>query len=157
MMETASFSNAMRRAGLDDIRERVFAGERLTFEDGVRLYQSDSPYVVGVLANWVREQRHGDLTFFNRNLHINATNVCEADCIFCSFSRLKTGDAAAYTMSMEQAVGRISALHQQFVSEVHIVNGLNPDLPFSYYTDLLRAIKQERPCLLYTSPSPRDS
>jgi aminodeoxyfutalosine synthase len=88
---------------------------------------------------------HGDVTYFNRNLHINATNVCEATCIFCSFSRLKTGDEQAYTMSIDQAVGRVRALRESFVTEVHIVNGLNPDLPFEYYTDLIKAVKAERP------------
>ena len=133
--------------GLDDICEKVLSGERLNMEEGLTLFTTPHVHVVGALANWVREKRHGDITYFNRNLHINATNVCEADCIFCSFSRLKTGDAAAYTMTMQQAVGRIAALKQTFVSEVHIVNGLNPDLPFSYYTDLLKAIKSERPDL----------
>ena len=124
--------------GLDGICEKVVSGERLSMEEGLTLFTTPHVHVVGALANWVREKRHGDITYFNRNLHINATNVCEADCIFCSFSRLKTGDAAAYTMTMQQAVGRIAALKQTFVSEVHIVNGLNPDLPFSYYTDLLK-------------------
>ena len=85
------------RSGLSEIAEKVFHGERLSVEDGALLFDTPHVHAVGALANWVREQRHGDLTYFNRNLHINATNVCEADCIFCSFSRLKTGDAAAYT------------------------------------------------------------
>jgi aminodeoxyfutalosine synthase len=139
--------HAMKQGGLGEICDKVLARERLSFEDGVLLYTTPHVRWVGALANWVREQRHGDLAYFNRNLHINATNVCEADCIFCSFSRLKTGDAAAYTLTIQQAVGRIAALKQTFVSEVHIVNGLNPDLPFSYYLDLLRAIKVERPDL----------
>ena len=139
--------SALQSAGLGDIRDRVLAGERLTEEDGVRLITSHELAGIGALANWVRENRHGDLTYFNRNLHINATNVCEATCIFCSFSRLKTGDPNAYTMSLDQAVGRVRALKDTFVTEVHIVNGLNPDLPFRYYTDLLIAIKAERPDL----------
>jgi aminodeoxyfutalosine synthase len=139
--------SALESAGLGDIRDRVLAGERLTEEEGVRLISSHELAGIGGLANWVRESRHGDLTYFNRNLHINATNVCEATCIFCSFSRLKTGDPNAYTMSLDQAVGKVRALKDTFVTEVHIVNGLNPDLPFSYYTDLLTAIKVERPDL----------
>jgi aminodeoxyfutalosine synthase len=139
--------SALESAGLGDIRDRVLAGERLTEEEGVRLISSHELAGIGGLANWVRESRHGDLTYFNRNLHINATNVCEATCIFCSFSRLKTGDPNAYTMSLDQAVGKVRALKDTFVTEVHIVNGLNPDLPFRYYTDLLTAIKVERPDL----------
>jgi aminodeoxyfutalosine synthase len=138
-------SRALDRAGLGDLRDKVVAGERLSLDEGVRLFEATDIAAVGALANLVRERKHGDLTWFNRNLHINATNVCEADCVFCSFARLKTGDANAYTMSIEQAVGRITALHESFVTEVHIVNGLNPDLPFSYYPDLIRAIKAARP------------
>ncbi len=139
--------DALKLAGLGDLREKVVARERLTFEEGVRLFECRDVAALGALANLVRERLHGDATYFNRNVHINATNVCEASCIFCSFARLKTGDPEAYTMTLEQAVGRVKALKDTFVTEVHIVNGLNPDLPFDYYTDLLRAIKQERPDL----------
>lgn len=135
----------VRQAGIQEIRDKVVSGQRLSLEDGERLYAVRQIAAVGALANLVRERRHGDLTWFNRNLHINATNVCEADCVFCSFARLKTGDPNAYTMEIKEAVGRIAALRDTFVTEVHIVNGLNPDLPFSYYPDLIRAIKKERP------------
>ena len=138
---------AIDRAGLGDIAHKVLTGQRLHMDDGMRLYDTADLAAVGALANHIRERRHGDLTYFNRNQHINATNVCEATCIFCSFSRLKTGDPAAYTMTLKQALHRIEQLRDSFVTEVHIVNGLNPDLPFSYYTDLLRAIKTERPDL----------
>ena len=134
----------MQIAGIEDIAAKVGAGQRLSVEDGVRLFNTTHLAAVGALANRVRERRHGDLVWFNRNLHINATNVCEADCIFCSFARLKTGDPDAYTMSIDQAVGRVRALRDTLITEVHIVNGLNPDLPFAYYTDLIRAIKAER-------------
>ena len=136
-----------RDQGVAPIAERVEAGERLSIDDGRTLQQVQDPTVLGVMANAVRERLHGDLTYFNRNVHINATNVCEASCMFCSFARLKTGDPDAYTMSMDQAVGRIRALRDTFITEVHVVNGLNPDLPFSYYTDLLQALKRERPDL----------
>ena len=148
MLELAPTTRrAVDAAGLADIRAKVAAGERLSFADGVTLFRTPDVAAVGALANQVRESRWEDLTFFNRNLHVNATNVCEASCIFCSFARLKTGDAGAYTMSLDQAVGRVRALREEFITEVHIVNGLNPDLPWAYYTDLLRAIKAERPDL----------
>lgn len=137
----------LRSSGLEAVGEKVFAGERLDLDDGRALFEAHDVAVVGMLANQVRERLHGDLAYFNRNQHINATNVCEATCMFCSFSRLKTGDRGAYTMSMEQALARVRALAGSFVTEVHIVNGLNPDLPFAYYTDLLRAVKAERPDL----------
>ncbi len=134
-------------AGLGDVARKVEHGARLDAEDGRALYAAGDAAVVGALADAVRTRLHGDLTFFNRNQHINATNVCEATCMFCAFSRLKTGDPDAYTMTLEQAVSRVKALRHTFVTEVHIVNGLNPDLPFAYYTDLLRALKAERPDL----------
>ncbi len=150
-LRTPTLSTVARRGlvvqGLGDVAEKVLAGERLSAEDGLRLYEAPNPVPIGALANVVRERKHGDLTWFNRNQHVNATNVCEATCMFCSFSRLKTGDPAAYTMSMAQAVSRVRALRGELVTEVHIVNGLNPDLPFAYYTDLLRALKAERPDL----------
>ncbi len=127
------------------IREKVESGERLSLEDGVRCFACRDLAALGALANAVRERRFGDLTFFNRNTHVNATNVCEASCIFCSFARLKTGDQGAYTMAVEEAVGRVRALRGELITEVHIVNGLNPDLPWTYYLELLSAIRAERP------------
>ncbi|MEZ4316850.1 MAG: aminofutalosine synthase MqnE [Myxococcota bacterium] len=138
---------ATRAAGIEDLADKVEAGERLTFDDARRLYDVPDLAAVGGLADVVRERLHGDVSWFNRNLHINATNVCEATCIFCSFSRLETGQPGAYTMSFAEAVGRVAALRDAFITEVHIVNGLNPDLPFDYYPDLLRALKAERPDL----------
>ena len=132
-------------AGLDPIREKLEANQRLSYEDGVQLYGCRDIVALGALANRERERRFGDVTYFNRNTHINATNVCEASCVFCSFARLRTGDAESYTMSIDQAVGRIKALSAELITEVHIVNGLNPDLPYRYYVDLLRAIRAERP------------
>lgn len=138
---------AVEAAGIADIAAKVLRRERLTMEDGVRLFETPAIAAVAALANHERERRWGDLTFFNRNVHVNTTNVCEASCIFCSFARLKTGDAGAYTMAIDEAVGRIRALASELITEVHIVNGLNPDLPWGYYPDLLRAIKKERPDL----------
>lgn len=140
-------ARAIDTSDIADIAQKVLREERLSADDARRLFGTRHTALVGALANYVRERKHGDLTYFNRNQHINATNVCEATCMFCSFSRLKTGDPAAYTMALDEAVGRLRALRNDFVTEVHIVNGLNPDLPFSYYTDLLRALKAERPDL----------
>ncbi len=136
---------AVKAAGLAAIGERVLARERLDVEDGIALFRNRDLAAIGALANHVRERRHGDWTWFNRNQHVNATNVCEASCIFCSFSRLKTGDPAAYTMAVTEAVGRVAAFSDTFLTEVHMVNGLNPDVPFSYYLDILRGWKRIRP------------
>jgi aminodeoxyfutalosine synthase len=132
-------------AGLTGIDEKLRAGERLTFDDGLRLFDAPDLLAVGWLANREREKRHGARTYFNYNLRLEPTNVCQASCLFCSFARLRPGMPEAYTMSLEQAWDKLRQRPNQPLTEVHIVNGLNPDLPFSYYTDLLRGFKQIRP------------
>jgi aminodeoxyfutalosine synthase len=132
-------------AGLADIDDKLAAGERLAFEDGVRLFAAPDLLAVGWLANREREKRHGARTYFNYNLRLEPTNVCEASCLFCSFARLKPGMPEAYTMSLEEAWDKLRHRAGQPLTELHIVNGLNPDLPFSYYTELLRGFKQIRP------------
>jgi aminodeoxyfutalosine synthase len=126
------------------IRDKVLAGEPLDFDDGVALYRHPNLLDLGQLANQVREHMHGERTYFNRNMHINATNVCVASCMFCSFSRLKPGDAGAYTMSLDEAWGRLQRRldAKDPITEIHIVNGLHGELPFSYYTDLLAGLKR---------------
>jgi aminodeoxyfutalosine synthase len=132
---------------LPAIKDKVLAGEPLDFEDGVALYHHPNLLDLGQLANAVRERLHGQRTYFNRNMHINATNVCVANCMFCSFSRLKPGDAGAYTMSLDEAWGRLRARldAKDPITEIHIVNGLHGDLPFSYYTELLAGLKRLAP------------
>ena len=129
---------------LTDIADRLEAGERLRFDDGVRLFEAPDLLAVGWLANRERERRHAGRTFFNHNLRIEATNVCVASCLFCAFARLKPGDPGAYTMSLEQAWDKLRQRQDQSLTEIHVVNGLHPDLPFSYYLDLLRGFKQIR-------------
>ena len=135
----------LRAAGLADIDDKLQAGERLTLEDGVRLFNVSDLLAVGWLANREREKRHGARTYFNYNLRLEPTNVCEASCLFCSFARLQPGMPEAYTMSLEEAWDKLRQRANQPLTELHIVNGLNPHLPFSYYTDLLRGFKQIRP------------
>ena len=135
----------IRSAGLADIDDRLLAGERLEFADGVRLFECPDLLAVGTLANREREKRHGARTYFNYNLRLEPTNVCEASCLFCSFARLKPTDAAAYTMSLDEAWDKLRRRAHQPLTELHIVNGLNPDLPFSYYTELLLGFKRIRP------------
>src|SRR5215216_934982 len=135
----------LRAAGLTDIDEKLRAAERLTLDDGVRLFECEDLPVVGWLANREREKRHGARTYFNYNLRLEPTNVCEASCLFCSFARLQPGMPEAYTMSLDQAWDKLRQRADQPLTELHIVNGLNPDLPFSYYTELLRGFKAIRP------------
>ena len=128
-----------------DIADRLEAGERLSFDDGMRLFEAPDLLAVGWLANRERERRHADQTFFNQNIRIEATNVCVASCLFCAFARLKPGDPGAYTMSLEEAWDKIRDRQDQALTEVHVVNGLHPDLPFSYYVELLQGFKRIRP------------
>jgi aminodeoxyfutalosine synthase len=132
-------------AGLADIAEKLDAAERLTLDDGVRLFNAPDLLTVGWLANREREKRHGARTYYNYNIRIEATNVCVASCMFCSFARLRPGDPGSYTMSLEQAWDKLRQRAGQPLTEVHVVNGLHPDLPFDYYTELLRGFKRIRP------------
>jgi aminodeoxyfutalosine synthase len=135
----------LRASGLSDIAGKLDSGVRLDLGDGVRLFECDDLLLVGWLANREREKRHGGRTFYNYNIRIEATNVCVASCLFCSFARLKPGDADAYTMSLDEAWDKLRRRAAQPLTEVHVVNGLHPDLPFSYYTDLLSGFKRIRP------------
>ncbi len=126
---------------------RSARASRCRSADGVALFQHPNLLEVGALANEVRERLHGDRTYFNRNLHINATNVCEASCMFCSFARLQPGDKGAYTMTHDEAWGKLRArvAAGDPITEIHIVNGLHPGLPFDYYTELLAGLKRIQP------------
>ena len=137
----------LKSAGLQTIAEKVDAKERLSFEDGVALFNSTDLLALGWIANRERERRHGARTFFNHNLRLEATNVCEASCLFCSFARLEEGMPGSHTMSVEQILNKLRQRASEPVTEVHIVNGLHPGLPFSYYTDLLSGLKKVRPAI----------
>src|SRR5829696_3481354 len=130
---------------LRSIARKVENGERLSFEDGVELFEHPSLLEVAALANREREQRHGDLTYYNYNIRIEATNVCVASCLFCSFARLRPGDPGSYTMALEEAWEKLRQRQHQPLTEIHVVNGLHPDLPFDYYLELLRGFKRIRP------------
>ncbi|MDD2941330.1 MAG: aminofutalosine synthase MqnE [bacterium] len=129
------------------IRNKVLSGERLDLDDGLNLFNHPALLEIGALANEVRERLHSDVTYFNRNLHLNSTNVCEADCIFCSFARVTSDMPQAYTMTIPQCLDWVRERLKPGMTEIHIVNGLNPDLPFEYYLDLLQALRENFPQL----------
>jgi len=131
-------------ARLRPIAEKVLAGERLSFDDGVALYRSADLLAIGWLANHVREQRHGNVCYFNINRHINPTNVCYASCKLCAFGR-KNGAEGAYTMSLEEAWRIAATGYTEAVTEFHIVGGLHPDLPLEWYCDLVRGLRERFP------------
>jgi aminodeoxyfutalosine synthase len=128
------------------VAEKVLAGEPLSFDDGVALYATRDLHGVGRLANFARERLHGDRTYYNRNRHINYTNVCALSCKFCSFYR-KRGEEGAYEMPVEQVVATARRAYDAGATEVHIVGGLHPWLKFDYYLDLLRGVRAECPGL----------
>ncbi len=131
-------------AALWPVAEKVMAQKRLSVADGIRLYRSPDILAVGWLANLVRERMHGDVTFFNVNRHINPTNVCVASCRLCAFGR-KKGEAATYTMALEEAWASAATGYSEAVTEFHIVGGLHPDLPFEYFLDLVAGLKVRFP------------
>ncbi|MDE0830423.1 MAG: aminofutalosine synthase MqnE [Vicinamibacterales bacterium] len=135
----------LRAAGLGDIAEKLDAGIRLEMADGLRLFECPDLLALGWLANREREKRHGDRTYFNHNIRIEATNVCVASCLFCAFARLQPGDTGAYTLTLDQVWDKLRSRADQALTEVHVVNGLHPDLPFDYYLELLRGFKRIRP------------
>ncbi len=135
-----------RGAGLGAIAEKVLARERLSTDDGVALYRNPDLHAVGALANHVRERLHGDLAYFNVNQHVNYTNLCNKLCRFCAFQRLP-GQAGAYQMSPEEAADKVRAQLHEPVTEVHMVAGVWPKIPYAYYLELLRAVKAARPSI----------
>jgi aminodeoxyfutalosine synthase len=140
---------------LEPIREKVLAGERLSHADGVQLYRSRDVFTLGQLANTVRERMHGRTAYYNINRHINYTNFCVLRCKFCSFYRSidgKTGlteraNSGGYEYSLDEIVQTAEQAAAAGATEVHIVGGLHPKLPFSFYTDMCRAIRERCPDL----------
>jgi aminodeoxyfutalosine synthase len=128
------------------IADKVARGERLTFDDGVELYRSMDLITVGRLANKVRERLNGNFAYYNVNRHINYTNVCVIDCQLCqgAYAR-KPGEDGGYTMQLEQVFKFAEQEYSDSLTELHIVGGLNPELPFQYYIDMLRGLKQRFP------------
>lgn len=131
---------------LVEIASRLEAQERLTFADGVALYETDDLTALGKLADTVRRRKHGRTTYFNVNRHFNPTNVCYADCKFCGFYRTPR-QPDAYTHNLEESLRIAGAAVKEGATELHITGGLNTKLPFSYFTELLSSLKREFPQL----------
>ena len=138
------YDDLIGRAGLEDIHDKVLAGQRLSLDDGLRLYACDELPILGYLANIVRERKSGDTAYYVRNQHINYTNVCNKLCKFCSFY-VKPKDERGYVLTPEQVAARVAEYDQAPITEIHMVGGVNPKLPYQYYLDVLRAMKQARP------------
>jgi len=132
---------------LKNIAEKIVAKNRLTEEEGLILFERGDLPFVGALANHVRERLHGNKTYFNRNFHIEPTNVCVFACAFCSYSRLYAHRDEGWELSQQQMLDIVKSYDGKPVTEVHIVGGVHPKMNMEFFMELMRKIKEHRPSL----------
>ncbi|MBS1730224.1 MAG: aminofutalosine synthase MqnE [Bacteroidetes bacterium] len=137
--------HAQKDKALQTAGEKIIEGKRLSFEDGILLFEKGSLSFVGALANWAREKKHGDITYFNRNFHIEPTNVCVFSCSFCSYSRLYAHREEGWELSADQMMDIVKSYDDKPVTEVHIVGGVHPKLNLEFFASLMKRIKTHRP------------
>ena len=137
--------NAQADPILKNIGQKIIQNERINFEEGVALFEKSSLPYVGALANWKRNELHGDITYFNRNFHIEPTNVCVFSCKFCSYSKLYAHKEEGWELTIDQMMDIVRSYDGKPVTEVHIVGGVHPKLTLAFFLDLMRAIKAHRP------------
>ena len=133
--------------GLKQIAYKIFNGQRLTPNEGLLLYEQGELGFVGALANFVREQKHGNTTYFNRNFHIEPTNLCVYSCKFCSYSRLIKQREQGWAMTEDEMLEIVKKYDGKPVTEVHIVGGVLPQMNMAFFSSLLQKIKKHRPSL----------
>ena len=138
--------STFRGSELLPMAEKVAARERLSFEDGVRLFRTRDFLGLGRLANFVREREQGNFAYFNVNRYLNPTNLCWVDCALCAWAK-KVNEPGGYEMGIEECVRHAREGYSEAVTEFHIVGGLHPYWPFDYYTGLLSALKREFPAV----------
>ena len=143
--DTAQIVEAVKDEDLKRIGHKVVVKERISFDDGVVLSQKGSLSYLGALANFVREEKHGNKTFFNRNFHIEPTNVCVFSCKFCSYSQLYAHREEGWELSIDQMMHIVKSYDGKPVTEVHIVGGVHPKLNLAFFIELLKTIKAHRP------------
>lgn len=132
---------------LKKITEKVMANERISFDEGVLLYEKGELGFLGTLANYIREQKNGNNVYFNRNFHIEPTNICVFDCKFCSYSRLLKNKEEGWELTEEQILDKVRSYDGKPVTEVHIVGGVHPKMGLMYFAELIKKIKTIRPDL----------
>jgi aminodeoxyfutalosine synthase len=130
---------------LKRIGEKIVAKERINFNEGVTLFEKGSLSYLGALANWVREELHGNRTYFNRNFHIEPTNVCVFSCAFCAYSRLYAKREEGWELSIDQMLDMVKKYDDKPITEVHIVGGVHPKMNLDFFAELLQKIKVHRP------------
>ncbi len=132
---------------LKRIAEKVLLEQRITDAEGILLFEKGSLPFVGALANFIRERKHGDTTYFNRNFHIEPTNVCVFSCKFCSYSRLYANKEEGWELSIDQMLDIVKSYDGKPITEVHIVGGVHPKMNMAYFIELMQKIKNHRPGL----------
>ena len=142
-----SLVEATKDKELQQIANKIINKERISSDDGVLLFEKGSLSWLGTLANYVREQKHGDKTYFNKNFHIEPTNVCVFSCKFCSYSKLYANREEGWELSIEQMMHIVKSYDGKPVTEVHIVGGVHPKMNLNFFLELLQAIKAHRPDL----------
>ena len=145
LSDTEALVESVKDADLQRIGNKILNNERISFDDGVTLFEKGSLAYLGALANFVREKKHGDKTYFNRNFHIEPTNVCVFSCKFCSYSRLYAHKEEGWELSIDQMLDIVKSYDGKPVTEVHIVGGVHPKMNLTFFIDLLKAIKAHRP------------
>ncbi|HHT9115874.1 MAG: aminofutalosine synthase MqnE [Planctomycetes bacterium] len=133
--------NLLRTSSIYDILQKALDGKRLSFEDGVRLFRSNDILHIGHIANIIRERKNGNRAYYITNRHINYSNICKNRCKFCAFSRDKE-ESGSYAMEMEEIMEKTIAAVEEGATELHIVGGLHPDLPFGFYVKMIGEIHE---------------
>ena len=145
--KTSIYLNSTLDEGLKKIAKKVFSKERITVEEGVYLFEHGELGFLGSLANHIRTERHGDFTYFNRNFHVEPTNICVFDCKFCSYSRLLKERQEGWELSADDIFSKVKEYDGKPVTEVHIVGGVHPKMGLMYFAELIKRIKNHRPDL----------
>ena len=143
--DTAQLVTATKDEDLQRIGNKIINKKRISYDDGVILFQKGSLSYLGALANFVREEKHGNKTYFNRNFHIEPTNVCVFSCKFCAYSQLYAHRDEGWELSIEQMMHIVKSYDGKPVTEVHIVGGVHPKLNLAFFIELLKTIKAHRP------------
>jgi len=139
------FEKSSLPSNLKKISEKVLNNQRISFDEGVLLYEKGELGFVGMLANHIRERLHGDYVYFNRNFHVEPTNICVFDCKFCSYSRLLKQKDEGWELSEEQILEKLRSYDGKPITEVHIVGGVHPKMGLQYFASLIKKIKEIRP------------
>jgi len=148
-MQTQYIESVLQHSNVNNdlkkIAEKVYDNERITFDEGVYLYNHAELGYLGILANFIREQKNGNNVYFNRNFHIEPTNICVFDCKFCSYSRLLKNKEEGWELTEQQIIDKVKQYEGQPITEVHIVGGVHPKMGLMYFANIIKKVKEIRP------------